>query len=257
MKLSNFPSVNYTSLRESVDRRNYMQEQFAVLGIKNTNIYITDRFTNISKYFEIEGSRINEIGLQLGSIISHLNLLRNWYITCNEPYAIFCEDDISFECINYWNFTWDEFIENLPKDWECVQLTRITSTFAAPESIEEDLNLVLRKGRWWGSHSLMKREYVKKVLDKYFLNYNKYRLVVKDDAYIPFIENILFFNFDKHIYNFPMLLGNTNLESTVYKGLDINNIFVPHINKDFSILLNKWKSIDSTFNIKNALSNPY
>ena len=39
-----------------------------------------------------------------------------------EEYAIFVDDDTDISTIDYWSFTWDEFVANLPKNWECVQL---------------------------------------------------------------------------------------------------------------------------------------
>jgi len=41
-KIKNFPSVNYTSLYESVDRRKFMQDQFDQYGITKTNVYLTN-----------------------------------------------------------------------------------------------------------------------------------------------------------------------------------------------------------------------
>jgi hypothetical protein len=110
-KLENFPSVNYTSLYESIDRRDFMESQMKYFGIKRVNSYLTERFINLYD-IEITGYHIDQI-THLGAIVSQLNLMRNWYNSCNEPYSIFCEDDISFESIHYWNFTWNEFIENL------------------------------------------------------------------------------------------------------------------------------------------------
>ena len=187
--------------------------------------------------------------------MSHLNLLRHWYTSSNEPYAIFCEDDVSFESINYWNFSWNDFITNLPSDWECVQLMRMTSTYQKPDHVKEDLKLVLRRGRWWGSHSLMKREYVKKILDRHCLGYNKYRLVIPSN-YMPIIENVLFLGICPCIYNFPMLVGNLTLDTTVNLEPEFHDTFLSHHDQDFKLVLNAWKNLDSTFDIKKILNNP-
>ena len=55
-KLKNFPSVNYTSLRESVDRRKFMQDQFDRYGIEKTNVYLTERFNKISSMVDVTGT---------------------------------------------------------------------------------------------------------------------------------------------------------------------------------------------------------
>jgi hypothetical protein len=145
LKLENFPSVNYISLYESTDRRDFMECQMKYFGIKRVNRYLTERFINLHD-IEITGYYTDTV-LHLGTIVSQLNLMRNWYNSCNDPYAIFCEDDISFESINYWNFTWNEFVENLPNDWGCVQLMRIVSPWH--DNAEQELQIDLRSGRWW------------------------------------------------------------------------------------------------------------
>ena len=85
-KLKNFPSVNYTSLHESVDRRKFMQDQFDRYGITKTNVYLTERFDKISPMINVTGSGrfMREVVIQMGTIISHLNLLRNWYVSTDE-----------------------------------------------------------------------------------------------------------------------------------------------------------------------------
>lgn len=251
-KLTNFPSVNYTSLHESVARRKFMKDQFEYFGITKTSTYQTERYTEISKNVKFTGTGIKHeyVILQLGTILSHLNLLRNWYVSTNEDYAIFCEDDISFESIRYWNFTWDEFIQNLPKNWECIQLTKVLSPYS-PTSVSE-LQLKIQKGRWWGSHSLMKRSYVKKILDKTCIGYNEYRLdVIKGDIdYAPIIENLLFVGLGE-VYNFPMLIEANNLSTTfLYKPANSDESQV----LSYQYILKEWQTCGKDLDIKSALS---
>jgi hypothetical protein len=137
--------------------------------------------------------------------------MRNWYNSTNEEYAIFCEDDASFESIDYWSFTWNEFMQYLPKDWECIQLVRMISPFS-PNSI--DLSTInLRAGRWWGTHSLMRRSYVEKLLKKTCIGFNEYNLYV-DEIHTPWIENLLYLNVGV-LYNIPMIVESANF-GTVY-----------------------------------------
>ena len=195
-KTQNFPSINCTSLRESYDRRSFIEAQCLVYEINRANFYITDRFVDIKDNFEISGIYAYSVEPQTGTIISHINMLRNWYNSCSEPYAIFCEDDISLESIPYWNFTWTEFIDNLPADWECVQ-----------------------SWWWWGAHGLMRRSYVKKILDNVCIGPNSYKLEIGDLQ--PLIENILFSNYNGVVYNFPLLVEHEKFATTYYgKGND-------------------------------------
>jgi len=232
-KLENFPSINCTSLRESTDRREFIESQSNLYNIKRTNFYITDRFDDIKDNVIISGIYSDSVWKQYGTIIAHLNLLRNWYNSCNEEYAVFCEDDISFESVNYWNFTWNEFIDNLPENWECVQLSRMESPFVG-DSIR--LKVEQRSWHWWGAHSLMRRSYVKKILEKFCISYNEYRLEIEDLQ--PIIENILFYN--GVVYNFPMVVEHEKFDSTYIKDRDqgiVNSQRASH-----NCVLNLWRT---------------
>jgi hypothetical protein len=218
-KLKNFPSVNYTSLRESVDRRKFMQDQFDHFGITKTSVYQTERYTEISDYVKCTGTGVvnDAVTSQLGTMISHLNLMRNWYVSTNEDYAIFCEDDVSFESIKYWNFTWEDFVEHLPENWECIQLTKVMVPCDAGCKGSKEFNLKLTWGRWWGAYSLMKRSYVKKILDKTCIGYNEYcfDIIYGDIDYEPIIENLLYIGMAT-VYNFPMLVEQREFNTTFF-----------------------------------------
>ena len=74
----------------------------------------------------LEGSY--DIGItsgEVGCVTSHLKAIKQWYETSDTPYAIFAEDDVSFDTARFWKFTWDEFVEKLPYDWDVVQLAII------------------------------------------------------------------------------------------------------------------------------------
>jgi hypothetical protein len=210
-KTENFPSVNYTSLRESSDRREFMAAQLDKYGIAKSSCYQTERFSEIKDHIKYYGKFAHEVTQQLGCIISHLNLMRNWYNSTNEPYAIFCEDDASFESIDYWSFTWNDFMQNLPQDWQCVQLVRMISPFTADTEVLSKIDL--RMGRWWGSHSLMTRSYVEQILKKTCIGFNEYHIYV-DEVHTPFIENILYLDMGP-IYNIPMVVESADF-GTVY-----------------------------------------
>jgi len=247
-KLKNFPSVNYVSLYESIDRRNFMNSQFEYYGISRVNCFVTDRYNNVKHELVTEGLGLTDTGDMIGVTISHLNMIRHWYTTCDEEYAIFCEDDISFESINYWNFTWDDFIQNLPPDWECVQLMRMVGDY---DTESHDLSLSLKLGRRWGTHSLMKRSYAKKLLDKFVLGYNHYKFeMILDEGpfsfLIPCPENVLFLSI-LPVLNFPVLIEHPKFYSTYASEPNINAV------KSHNHVLNLWKTQGLDLDIKTAM----
>jgi hypothetical protein len=248
--LKNLPSINYISLYESVDRQRQFQKQLKKLGITNSNVYLTDRLSAFRNNLIIEGDFTNDIGDHaMGVTISHLNMLRNWYTSCDEPYAIFCEDDASFASVPYWNFTWDDFVCNLPQDWECVQLMRLATNLNDPG--ERNLfTLNLTFGRWWGTHSLMKRSYVKKILDKFIKGYNHYyfEIVNYDVPYYPIAENVMFLSVGS-VWNFPLLVEFSNCPST-----NLNVPVSPVAVESHDLVMQLWKNKGHVVDIKKALT---
>ena len=261
-KLKNFPSVNYTSLRESTDRRLYMQYQFDCYGLTETNVYIADRFNKISSQVQVTGTSLTlpEVHSQMGCITSHLNLMRNWYVSTDEEYAIFCEDDTSFESIKYWNFTWDDFVQNLPEGWNGVQLRKILMPYCNPDG-EPALKLKLTRGRWWGTCSLFKRSYVKAILDATCRGYNSYVLDsinISGTWYAPIIENLLYLQRGA-IYNFPMFVEESNFattyinKKTITEGVDRSNDSQYWSDQ---LVQKEWKTVGPTLDFRDAMTLP-
>jgi hypothetical protein len=259
-KLKNFPSVNYTSLRESVDRRAYMQNQFDHYGITKTNIYITERFEKIANHVQVTGTGLlaPQVQTQMGTIISHINLLRNWYVSTDEEYAIFCEDDVSFESIKHWNFTWEQFVQNLPEPWNCIQLTKVMMPYCNPAG-ESDLSLKITRGRWWGAYSLLRRPYVKFLLDKVCQGYNGYQLDLIDldgVPYGPIIENLLYLQAGG-IFNFPMLVEDASIDTTFHNKNKIT-VGVERANDaqywSHRLVAEQWRTNGATLNFKDAMT---
>jgi hypothetical protein len=225
-----------------------MEGQLRYLGVERSNVYLTERFANLPD-LKVTGPYIHQVPHQLGTIVSQINLMRNWYNSCNEPYAIFCEDDISFETVHYWNFTWDEFMENLPEDWECVQLMRMISPWN--EHSHSEINIDLRPGRWWGSHSLMRREYVKRLLDKYCVGVSEYNLEIwiGESGVAPIIENLLFMEIGK-VYNIPLLIEDQRFNTTFSeKNIDADDDQV----RSHRGILNEWKTKGHTLDIREIM----
>ena len=125
IKLLDFPSVNYISLDESVDRRDSLRKQFYYCGIERTRELLSKRFKYCDDKVYGEQLHILDDGT-IGCVVSHIKMIKKWYEETDEDYAFFCEDDLSLETVQYWNFTWEEFMNILPSKWECIQLCLIT-----------------------------------------------------------------------------------------------------------------------------------
>ena len=124
-KLKNFGPLYYINLDGQPERDTEMQSMCKYWELNPTRISAFDgRHGNLNHI--LEGS--HDIGItsgEVGCVTSHLKAIKQWYETSDTPYAIFAEDDVSFDTARFWKFTWDEFVEKLPYDWDVVQLAII------------------------------------------------------------------------------------------------------------------------------------
>lgn len=247
-KLSGFPTVRYVTLKQRVDRQQFMKEQFDKYRI-NYVPYFTDKISDMDPQPVITGKYVHTLGQTVGVVISHLRCLKNWYDTTSEDMILFCEDDNDFSSIEHWNFTWQEFLQNLPKNWECIQLIRLISPLW--EGHEQEFKLDLRHGRWWGCVSLMTRSWVKKILDRHVISDNEYRLDI--DEIQPIVENVLYLGLGD-VYNFPLITENNSFLGTIKECADEDYIKakIPHIVSEKKIK-ECWKNIDTNIKIEQML----
>ena len=220
-KLKNFPSINFISIEESQDRRDILLEMFEKHGIYNATPHIYKKYKD-EDHKIIEGPIINDISK--GPVTSHLKTIKAWYEDTDEEYTFICEDDISFDTVQYWNFTWDEFFNSLPKDWKIIQLCLTRENmfyFFDPE-------VTLRKRVFcdYGAYAyLISRKHAEKLLKNYYSNDyfhleykgndKEHREREKDSrAFLfPHAENLIYSNFGDNNYVFPLFVENISFKS--------------------------------------------
>lgn len=224
-KLNNFPSINFISIEESKDRRNNLYENFKHYELTNIRSNINKKYEEGDCKIEFPENYTFEFNeLYLGAFTSHLKAIKNWYENTDEPYAFFCEDDLSFETVEYWNFTWEEFFSSLPSDWSCVQLglTRYVSTMF--NFFQPEVHLRNRCFCDWGCFAyLISRDHAKRLLDNYYDGQTfvfNYKGIDKnsrfdDWASKPGIETIIYSYFGDTIYTFPLFVENYAIFDTL------------------------------------------
>lgn len=232
-RLEGLTSVYYISLEESEHRRDNLESQFGRYGITPVCL-ISKRFAECNdvvtgKYVDTlnEGTK--------GCCVSQLKAIKNWYENTDENYGFFCEDDLSLETVEYWDFTWKEFIEKIPEDADCVQLLTIRKeydTFELRERYWDD---------WAATAYILTREYAKKLIDTY-IREDSYHLEIPNSDVMPLIENILFTSIGK-TYTYPLFVEEIKFQSThIGKDDDVvdgqkTNHYAAH-----KKVLNWWKS---------------
>ena len=195
-KLEGIPSIYYLNLDSEIERREYMESQFEKWELKNVKRFSGSQYLaknyndwkNIVHFNDIVPDR-NHFHLKISIVISTLDMIRYWLETTNEQYLILMEDDYDLNLIEYWHFDWEYLMNNIPYDWDCIQLGyeswRHIKFFLHPKD----------ETSWWGP-VLINRHYAEKLIklhyikDKYLLirNYGlaehstKYRVLGLDDS---------------------------------------------------------------------------
>jgi hypothetical protein len=225
-KLQGIPNIHCISLEESKERREFFVNQFKEYGVEDKiSFHISERFGEVKETLEFEeGFEDKSCDGNKSIFVAHLKNIKNWYDNTTEEYALFCEDDLSLHPVKYWNFTWEDLMDHLPRDWECIQLTYTGETF------NEGL-IRLQKRRWyfWGIQAfLVKREYAKKLIDTYYRG-NKIIMKVQDtEPYYykgynffpdfhkyPYAESLLLRGLG-NVYALPILAENINFPATFF-----------------------------------------
>jgi hypothetical protein len=210
-KLENFPTVNFISLEESIDRQKNLKGQFNYYGVDNFSPIISKRFAECNDTVIGPQVDILDSGTK-GCVVSHIKMIKNWYDNTQEDYGFFCEDDISLETVKYWDFTWEDFIDRIPKDAGCIQLY----------CIRDEQREIKFDNRWSNDWSvtayILTRDYAKKIIDQYYITDSEYDLTVYDTGWYPMPENVIFYGHGK-VYSVNLFTEDLKQETT-FNGFD-------------------------------------
>ena len=206
-KLRYLPPVYYINLDEQSDRKDHIEDHFNYWGVKD--------YTRISAYdgrnddlSDIIKGRYpeNMTSKEVGCTTSHLKAIRHWYDNSDSSYALIMEDDIDLDVVRCWNFSWNEFMANLPYDWDVVQLAIICTG---------SIHIKLHK-RFVNDFStacyLITRHHAEKLL-RFHTRKGKYKL---DNGCKPrAVADDLIYNAG-NTYSIPMLVYNYQLGSSIH-----------------------------------------
>jgi hypothetical protein len=251
-KLENFPSVYYISLEECKDRQENIERQFSEYGITPTAI-LSKRFSESND--EITGKFLDQMnGGTTGCVISHLKAIRKWYEETDEDYAFFCEDDLSLETIQYWDFTWEEFIETIPEGSCCVQLLVIRKdyeTFDLRKRLWDD---------WAGTAYIITRNYARVLVENYCLGEKRFHLELPGtgSVLVPLLENVLFETLEDVCYTIPLFVEDIGFGTTFSPEDDkeVNGNQKNGHSKAHDIVLDYWKNKMKSFTVTKKTSSP-
>tara|TARA_B100000945_G_scaffold246216_1_gene202550 strand:- start:2352 stop:3344 length:993 start_codon:yes stop_codon:yes gene_type:complete len=181
-KLRHLPHILYTNVKSQTNRKHWMEYHFRIYGMSFTRIeqppaseLPKDFYKQLDGDYEESSLMINWYSSQI------LDLLRKWLDDTKgtgEPYIILMEDDYDVRISDYWHFSWDYMMEQLPYGWDCIQLG-----FESPDVVPFYLHPT--KPEYSLGATLMSRHYAEKLLDLHYIN-GKYKFdnVIANSVYM-------------------------------------------------------------------------
>jgi len=168
-KLKNFGPLYYINLDDQPERDAEMQTMCKYWGLNPIRVSAFDGRNDKLEHI-IEGNYPEGVSSgEIGCVTSHLKAIKQWYETSDSPYAIFAEDDVSFDTTRFWGFDWDTFMSKVPYDWDCIQLAIIN-----PGAVYACMH-----ARWVNDFStacyMITRHHAKKLIDHHCVG-DKFRL---------------------------------------------------------------------------------
>lgn len=171
-KLRGLPHIIVATIDERPDKLEYTQTQYDYWGIKDYKAVSGSKY-QLSTYEDYwkdlvilnpfpEGyKRKNHHIAEISITLSHLINIKNWLETSSDPYVIIMEDDYDLSFIEYWHFDWEYLMNNIPYDWDCIQMS-----FENDKLVPCFLHPIL-SGHGTGA-SLINRRYAEKIISLHY-----------------------------------------------------------------------------------------
>lgn len=261
-KIDGIPHVICITTNDSELRLKNFEKQCDKYGINKFTIHSFPRYND--SLYTLNGPHIDKLHINSkGPITSHVSAIKRWYDTQSEDLVLVVEDDINLSTIDYWNFNWLDFLNNLPKDWDCVQLCLIKEDLT---NLKIDIHKRLNCDFGCQAY-LLTRKYAKKIIDKYYINdytfnfdlSNIYTLTSRNKYELydlfPIIENVLFEGLG-NVYNFPLFTEDIiNTSSSFQDDISATNDSY-HI-ASYKFVMDWWTNIGKNVKLENLLSKQY
>jgi hypothetical protein len=165
-KLYNLPKIFVTTISPAANRQKKMREKFAFYGLQNYQFVFGE--------IAIDQSRK---ALDNACLKSHLNSIRHFLSESDLSWAIICEDDLNFDLVKFWPFTWEEKFEQVKGlGIEIMQLAIIVER---EELFEAKLHPRKEMVDWSAGAYLLSRVGALKILEKHI----DYELSVEENLF--------------------------------------------------------------------------
>jgi GR25 family glycosyltransferase involved in LPS biosynthesis len=197
-KLKGFEPVYVINLKSRTDRFDYINQQLKDNNLSNYNIIeAVDGSSTDWESLVFNRHHLSLTDSELGATISHLSTIKKWLETSDSEYAIIIEDDLSFETVKYWNFTFEDFLNSIKPKYDVLQ-------FCIIHNFQVNTSFHMREHRDWSAACyLITKEGAKKIVDKYFVD-GKYVLPSDYRALADFIIYHGVKSYSKPLFTYSM-----------------------------------------------------
>ena len=205
-KLEGFAPLYVINLESREDRRNYIVDAIKNIGIENYTIAKAVDGNNADLESLIHGrEKLPLSNPELGATISHLDTIKRWLGESDSDYAIIIEDDLSFETVDLWGFTFKDFLGSIDKEYDILQLCIIHNY-----KINRKLH-IKEKHDWSAACYLIKRSWAEKLIAKHYVN-DKIALYPNWES----LADALIYN-EARAYSIPLFTYTLDFESSINK----------------------------------------
>lgn len=253
--LNNIPFFYWINLNRSKERYNNMKKLFETYNIRNMRI---EGFDGKNNEFP-EGFKSNRRNkkVEVSITLSHFRAIHE-FLKSDQELCIIAEDDLSFDYLPYWNKPFEDFMKELPEDWEIFQLSLVIMTHRGLlRHLKLDKDIIKRKRKHFSATAyVINRKGGLKLMSLYCNEYNNLKFSNNIDRYIDLSkpitndnkiersdsENIIFGSLNTYCLKIPLFTYNeSEINNSVHQN-DQRNIF-SFCKETF---LNEWKNKSNT-----------
>ena len=203
-KLKGFGPVYVINLEEREDRRTYIENALKNAGVEDYKLVkATNGNDSIVNDLVHAREKIPLSNPEIGAAVSHLQTIKQWLEESDSEYAIIIEDDLSFETVDSWDFTFEEFLSSIDKEYDVLQFCIIHNY-----RINRKLHLK-EKHDWSAACYLIKREWAQKLVEKHYIN-DKIALYPNWES----LADALIYR-EARAYSVPLLTFTLEFESSI------------------------------------------
>lgn len=228
-KLENFGPVYVINLKSRKDRKDYITKELKANKIKYEFIEAVDGSTADFESIVTNHKEVPISKNEMGATLSHINAIKHYLETSDSEYAIIMEDDLSFETVKYWDFTFQEFLDSIDKDFDVLQLCIIHNY-----NINKKLH-IREAGDWSAACYLITRKWAQKLIDKH-ISEEKYRLYRGNKS----VADSLVYEKGR-VYSMPLFTNTLEFESDINKA----NMAGSHL-RSRNQIIKHWEVVDAT-----------